>query len=175
MRTTSRNWRTSCRVRLLQHVPCSAAPPPSFLCIPRLPLTGYNDTEQENNKECNEGQYFLQEDTEEQTKEACRFNRDLLSLCSGLSDTNFGYSEGKPCVLLKMNRVKPMFRRFARPSLLARVLFANFCLCPTTDHRPDAPWGPLHQLHDKGEQALRRRTSRVTCFGGGVFSFINLL
>lgn len=52
----------------------------------------------------------MQDDSEEKTKEACRFKRDVLSLCSGLSDTNFGYSEGKPCVLLKMNRVKPIFR-----------------------------------------------------------------
>lgn len=52
----------------------------------------------------------MQDDTEEKTKEACRFKRDVLSLCSGLSDTSFGYSEGKPCVLLKMNRVKPIFR-----------------------------------------------------------------
>ncbi|KAG8014017.1 Sodium/potassium-transporting ATPase subunit beta-3 [Nibea albiflora] len=67
-------------------------------------LQRYNDTEQEKNEDCNRGEYFLQDNTEDMAKKACRFKRSFLSLCSGLSDTNFGYSEGKPCVLLKMNR-----------------------------------------------------------------------
>lgn len=95
-------------------------PPPvpssSDFCVSPISCpTEYNDTEQENNRECHGGKYFVQDDTEEQMKEACRFKRDVLSLCSGLSDTNFGYSEGKPCVLLKMNRVKAI----SRPSVPA--------------------------------------------------------
>lgn len=136
-------------------VPCSGPPPPINV-YPRLCLSEYNETEQENNKECTEGQYFMQDEIN-QTKKVCRFKRDILSLCSGLSDTNFGYSEGRPCVLLKMNRVKLIF---SPPSL--PVLLANFpCLCHLADHRPDAPWRPLHQLHDKGEHALRRRASHL--------------
>uniref|UniRef100_A0A672JF63 Sodium/potassium-transporting ATPase subunit beta n=1 Tax=Salarias fasciatus TaxID=181472 RepID=A0A672JF63_SALFA len=68
----------------------------------------YNDSQQERNEECTEGEYFLQDDSGDMRKKACRFKRASLSVCSGLSDTNFGYHEGKPCVLLKMNRVKPI-------------------------------------------------------------------
>lgn len=75
------------------------------MCVGLLHLPEYNDTMQENNRECTEGQYFLQDDPQTTEKEACRFRRGLLSLCSGLSDLNYGYAEGKPCILLKMNRV----------------------------------------------------------------------
>uniref|UniRef100_A0AAQ4RET9 Sodium/potassium-transporting ATPase subunit beta-3 n=1 Tax=Gasterosteus aculeatus aculeatus TaxID=481459 RepID=A0AAQ4RET9_GASAC len=68
-------------------------------------LQRYNDSQQDKNDDCPPGEYFLQDDTEDMSKKACLFKRGFLSLCSGLSDTNFGYSEGKPCVLLKMNRI----------------------------------------------------------------------
>lgn len=94
-----------------------------------LVLPGYNDTEQENNQECPKGQYFMQNDTEGMSKKACRFRRGILSQCSGLSDTNFGYSEGQPCVLLKMNRVTLTFRhRFClkKPPLCVPLSFNLF-------------------------------------------------
>ncbi|XP_014862708.1 PREDICTED: sodium/potassium-transporting ATPase subunit beta-3 [Poecilia mexicana] len=68
-------------------------------------LQRYNDTEQEGNTDCSPGDYTLREGGEGMSQKACRFRRALLSFCSGLSDTNFGYHEGKPCVLLKMNRI----------------------------------------------------------------------
>lgn len=96
---------------------------------PRLCPSGYNDTEQENNKECDKGVYFVQDNPEASTKEVCRFKRDILSLCSGLSDTNFGYSEGQPCVLLKMNRVKPNWSGQFFKSSRTSTNFPH--LCPT--------------------------------------------
>ncbi|KAJ0059234.1 hypothetical protein NL108_009591, partial [Boleophthalmus pectinirostris] len=67
-------------------------------------LQRYNDTLQEQNvQDCVTGQYFLQDDVEE--KKVCSFKRGSLKACSGLSDTSFGYSDGQPCVLLKLNRI----------------------------------------------------------------------
>jgi len=87
-------------------------------------LQSYNDTVQEKNELCTPGEYFDQDGKmeaaleipdqgveqpasgeDENVKKACQFKRSMLGRCSGVSDTNFGYSEGKPCVLLKMNRI----------------------------------------------------------------------
>ncbi|KAM4605095.1 sodium/potassium-transporting ATPase subunit beta-3a [Polymixia lowei] len=67
-------------------------------------LKKYNDTEQEKNEMCLPGQYFEQKGGAME-KKACQFKRSFLSRCSGLSDASFGYAEGNPCVLLKMNRI----------------------------------------------------------------------
>ncbi|XP_059389499.1 sodium/potassium-transporting ATPase subunit beta-3-like [Carassius carassius] len=66
-------------------------------------LQPYNDSLQEANEACPEDMYFEQDEVE--VKKVCQFKRSMLRQCSGLADSNFGYSEGRPCILVKMNRV----------------------------------------------------------------------
>ncbi|XP_067853340.1 protein ATP1B4 [Heptranchias perlo] len=69
-------------------------------------LEPYNDSIQAiKNIPCSPGQYFVQEKDESEEAFACQFNRTMLKNCSGIEDPTFGYSKGKPCVLLKMNRI----------------------------------------------------------------------
>ncbi|XP_061607834.1 sodium/potassium-transporting ATPase subunit beta-2b isoform X2 [Phyllopteryx taeniolatus] len=72
-------------------------------------LEPYNSTVQaQKNNECTPDQYFLQEDSgdvKNNPKRSCQFSRHLLQDCSGLTDRYYGYQDGQPCIIIKMNRV----------------------------------------------------------------------
>ncbi|KAJ6654878.1 hypothetical protein lerEdw1_006349 [Lerista edwardsae] len=71
-------------------------------------LEAYNDSRQAaTNERCHPGKYHEQLDNgvKNYPKTACQFNRTILQNCSGLEDPTYGYRDGRPCVLVKMNRI----------------------------------------------------------------------
>ncbi|XP_022618010.1 sodium/potassium-transporting ATPase subunit beta-2-like isoform X2 [Seriola dumerili] len=72
-------------------------------------LTPYNNSIQaQKNDECTPDQYFKQDDSgdvKNNPKRSCQFNRTILEDCSGIEDRYYGYQSGKPCIIIKLNRV----------------------------------------------------------------------
>ncbi|XP_036400899.1 sodium/potassium-transporting ATPase subunit beta-1-like [Megalops cyprinoides] len=76
-------------------------------------LEMYNDSKQEDPtkyEECGEtpGEYINRGDLDSGdvgVRMACRFKRAWLEACSGLDDPFFGFKEGKPCLIVKLNRI----------------------------------------------------------------------
>uniref|UniRef100_A0A2K5RH38 Sodium/potassium-transporting ATPase subunit beta n=1 Tax=Cebus imitator TaxID=2715852 RepID=A0A2K5RH38_CEBIM len=70
----------------------------TFSCLTQLPM----QEEQKNLTTCPDGALFEQKGP---VYVACQFPLLLLQACGGMSDPDFGYSKGKPCILVKMNRI----------------------------------------------------------------------
>ncbi|XP_027794701.2 potassium-transporting ATPase subunit beta [Marmota flaviventris] len=70
-------------------------------------LAGYSPAAQQDNVDCTSEQYFFQESfrAPNHTKFSCKFTTDMLQNCSGRPDPDFGFGEGKPCFIIKMNRI----------------------------------------------------------------------
>lgn len=68
---------------------------------------GYTPASQQDSINCTSDKYFFQESflAPNHTKFSCKFTADMLQNCSGLEDPDFGFEEGKPCFIIKMNRV----------------------------------------------------------------------
>ncbi|XP_042339612.1 sodium/potassium-transporting ATPase subunit beta-1a [Plectropomus leopardus] len=68
-----------------------------------------NQTEQKNFEDCGrtpqsyKDRGSVESDTE--PRKACNFSRSLLGDCSGLDDKFYGFKEGKPCIIVKLNRI----------------------------------------------------------------------
>ncbi|KAM4821160.1 sodium/potassium-transporting ATPase subunit beta-3 [Thomomys bottae] len=65
-------------------------------------LKSYSLEEQKNLTDCPDGELFDQKGPD---YVACQFPVSLLDTCDGIEDPDFGYSQGQPCVLVKMNRI----------------------------------------------------------------------
>lgn len=96
-------------------------------------LSAYNDAaQQRKNIPCDKETYFMQDDLDEAAeRKACQFKRSWLGQCSGLQDANFGYSQGMPCILLRMNRVKKRWiLKYQKSRLLyyESILLSIYCV-----------------------------------------------
>ncbi|XP_053188000.1 sodium/potassium-transporting ATPase subunit beta-2b isoform X2 [Scomber japonicus] len=72
-------------------------------------LSPYNNSVQaQKNDECTPDHYFVQDDSgdvKNNPKRSCQFNRTILEDCSGVGDRYYGYQDGQPCIIIKLNRV----------------------------------------------------------------------
>ncbi|XP_039602205.1 potassium-transporting ATPase subunit beta-like [Polypterus senegalus] len=74
-------------------------------------LTPYNRTQQHTHEQCNGSKYFTQNEPKDPDQKllSCPFYRSSLGKCSGMDNSTFGYPDGQPCIIIKMNRIIKFF------------------------------------------------------------------
>lgn len=112
----------------------------------RVP-TGYTPASQRGSINCSSEKYFFQETfgAPNHTKFSCKFTADMLQNCSGLVDPSFGFGEGKPCFIIKMNRVSAGGLPWNLPCAPTPLLACANYVWPLSRHEcPLAPPWPEH-------------------------------
>ncbi|XP_050967422.1 sodium/potassium-transporting ATPase subunit beta-1b [Labeo rohita] len=77
-------------------------------------------------------------------RKACQFQRSWLGPCSGIEDRNFGFSQGKPCLIIKLNRIVNF-----RP----KPPMSNESIPEEAKHKVQPNVIPLHCTNKKEEDA----------------------
>lgn len=75
-------------------------------------LEEYKKAPPPNAVDCNDGAN-TDPQTEDQHNKFCKFSLSNLGACSG-SDANYGYDQGEPCILLKLNRIYGLIPEYYR-------------------------------------------------------------
>ncbi|MBN3303495.1 potassium-transporting ATPase subunit beta-like [Amia ocellicauda] len=69
-------------------------------------LAPYNESAQIHNSfTCTKGKYNIQHKFGEHHTVSCAFTDEMLGNCSGITYPTFGYPDGSPCFIIKMNRI----------------------------------------------------------------------
>ncbi|XP_038617574.1 potassium-transporting ATPase subunit beta [Tachyglossus aculeatus] len=95
-------------------------------------LAPYSSVAQHENQNCTSGEYDFQNKflAPNHTKFSCKFTADRLQNCSGVQDRNFGFEDGKPCFIIKMNRIINFLPGTASPPRVE---------CTTLDRKESEP------------------------------------
>ncbi|KAJ8253057.1 hypothetical protein GJAV_G00208650 [Gymnothorax javanicus] len=91
-------------------------------------------------------------------RKACRFKRSWLGDCSGLEDKSFGFKDGKPCLIVKLNRLVNF-----RP----RPPISNESIPEEAQYKVQPNVIPIYCTNKKEEDAGKIREIKYFGIGGG--------
>ncbi|XP_026861927.2 sodium/potassium-transporting ATPase subunit beta-1b [Electrophorus electricus] len=91
-------------------------------------------------------------------RKACRFSRSWLGSCSGIDDKHFGFSEGKPCLIVKLNRIV---------NFIPKPLQSNDSVPDEAQNKIQPNVIPIYCTNKKEEDAGKLGEVKYYGFGGG--------